>query len=303
MLPLTATKGGKYARLGRRKAGPISALIATLALVASGIISAPAAQAADNPYQRGPDPTNSSIEATRGSFSVTSQSINGASGFGGGQIYYPTDTSKTYGAIAIVPGFVSSWSQLSWLGQRVASQGFVVIGIETKGLTDLPDSRGDQILAALDWATTKSSAASRIDKTRLAAAGWSMGGGGMRQAALKRPSLKATIGMAPWSGERNWSSVTVPSLFFGGSSDIVASPNDHAKPFYNSITKAEKDYIELRDADHFFPTSANTTMAKYFISWMKRWVDNDTRYSQFLCPGPSTGLTSPVSASQNTCAF
>ena len=23
------------------------------------------------------------------------------------------------------------------------------------------------------------------------------------------------------------------------------------------------------------------------ISWLKRWVDEDTRYNQFLCPGPS----------------
>ncbi|SHM40309.1 hypothetical protein SAMN05443668_101498 [Cryptosporangium aurantiacum] len=287
----------------RRRASLPALLLFTAALVASGLTAAPAAQAADNPYQRGPDPTNASIEAATGPFAVGTQPIVGASGFGGGQIYYPTDTSQTYGAVVIVPGFISVWAQLNWLGPRLASQGFVVIGIETSVITDLPDPRGDQALAALDWATTRSPVASRIDRTRLAAAGWSMGGGGLRRAALQRPSLKAIVGMAPWNGERNWSAVTVPTLFFGGSSDAVASPNDHAKPFYNSITRAEKDYIELRNADHFFPTSANTTMAKYFISWLKRWVDNDTRYTQFLCPGPSTGLFAPVSASMNTCPF
>ncbi|MFB9321245.1 alpha/beta hydrolase family protein [Cryptosporangium minutisporangium] len=291
---------------GRSRRGRIPLpgfLLIIAALVAGGLTAAPTAQAADNPYQRGPDPTNASIEATTGPFAVDSQPIVGATGFGGGQIYYPRDTSQTYGAVVIVPGFLSVWAQLNWLGPRLASQGFVVVGIETSGTTDLPDARGNQALAALDWATNRSSVASRIDRTRLAAAGWSMGGGGLRRAALQRPSLKAIVGMAPWNGERNWSSVTVPTMFFGGSSDVVASPNDHAKPFYNSITRAEKDYIELRNADHFFPTSANTTMAKYFISWLKRWVDNDTRYTQFLCPGPSTGLFAPVSASMNTCPF
>ena len=27
------------------------------------------------------------------------------------------------------------------------------------------------------------------------------------------------------------------------------------------------------------------TIAKYSISWLKRFVDDDTRYEQFLCPG------------------
>jgi hypothetical protein len=29
---------------------------------------------------------------------------------------------------------------------------------------------------------------------------------------------------------------------------------------------------------------SNTTIAKYSISWLKRFIDNDTRYEQFLCP-------------------
>jgi hypothetical protein len=37
------------------------------------------------------------------------------------------------------------------------------------------------------------------------------------------------------------------------------------------------------------------------IAWLKRWVDADTRYSQFLCPGPAVTLTGPVSDSRSTC--
>ncbi|NBE96733.1 alpha/beta hydrolase, partial [Nonomuraea sp. KC401] len=29
------------------------------------------------------------------------------------------------------------------------------------------------------------------------------------------------------------------------------------------------------------------TMAKSMVSWLKRFVDEDTRYEQFLCPAPS----------------
>ena len=37
------------------------------------------------------------------------------------------------------------------------------------------------------------------------------------------------------------------------------------------------------------------------IAWLKRWVDEDTRYNQFLCPGPAVRLG--VGTSRTTCPF
>jgi hypothetical protein len=39
-------------------------------------------------------------------------------------------------------------------------------------------------------------------------------------------------------------------------------------------------------------------MAKYMISWLKRFVDNDTRYEQFLCPAPDDR---EIEEYRNTC--
>ena len=59
--------------------------------------------------------------------------VTGQTGFGGGQIYYPTDTTQgTFGAVAVVPGFLMPWESMAWLGPRLASHGFVVIGIQTE---------------------------------------------------------------------------------------------------------------------------------------------------------------------------
>ena len=44
----------------------------------------------------------------------------------------------TFGAVAISPGFTAYWSSISWLGPRIASHGFVVIGIETNTTLDQP---------------------------------------------------------------------------------------------------------------------------------------------------------------------
>ncbi|EME58813.1 alpha/beta hydrolase family protein [Amycolatopsis decaplanina] len=264
-------------------------ILCGLATVAA-LTVAPTAYAAENPYERGPDPTESSIEASRGSFAVSQTSVSSLAviGFGGGTIYYPTSTAQgTFGAVAISPGFTATQSSIAWIGPRLASQGFVVFTIDTNTIYDQPDSRGDQLLAALDYLTQRSDVRSRIDTSRLAVAGHSMGGGGSLEAAQDRPSLQAAVPLAPWNTQKSWSSLRVPTFIIGGESDTVAPVASHSIPFYTSIpASAEKAYMELDNASHFFPNTANTTMAKYTISWLKRFVDNDTRYEQFLCPAP-----------------
>ncbi|GAA0502841.1 lipase [Paractinoplanes deccanensis] len=263
---------------------------AATAVALSVTIGAAPAQAADNPYERGPDPTLAALDASRGPYTVATQDVSSlVSGFGGGTIYYPTTTSEgTFGAVAISPGFTATWSSLAWLGPRIASHGFVVIGIETNTLLDQPDSRGDQLLAALDYLTRQSSVRTRIDATRLAVAGHSMGGGGSLEAARDRPSLQAAVPLAPWNLTKSWSSNRVPTLIVGGESDTIAPVATHSELFYSSLSSTyEKAYLELNNASHFFPQSVNTPTARLAVAWLKRFVDNDTRYDQFICPGPS----------------
>nr|WP_052359809.1 lipase [Actinoplanes friuliensis] len=275
---------------------------ATLTLVAGSLTGATAAQAAENPYERGPAPTSAVLDASRGPFATSQQSVSSlsVSGFGGGVIYYPTSTSAgTFGGIAISPGYTASWSSISWLGPRIASHGFVVIGIETNSVFDQPSSRGNQLLAALDYLTTRSSVRTRVDASRLAVAGHSMGGGGSLEAAKDRPSLQAAVPLAPWNTTKTWSGLQVPTLIIGGESDTVAPVSSHSIPFYNSIpSSAEKAYLELNNASHFFPQSTNTPTGRQAVAWLKRFVDNDTRYDQFICPGPSS---SSISDYRNSC--
>ncbi|MGW7116955.1 bis(hydroxyethyl) terephthalate hydrolase, partial [Streptomyces xanthophaeus] len=255
----------------------------------------PSANAADNPYERGPAPTVASIEASRGSYSVgqTSVSSLSVSGFGGGTIYYPTSTADgTFGAIAVSPGFTADQSSIAWLGPRLASQGFVVFTIDTNTRYDQPASRGEQLLAALDYLTGRSSVRSRIDSTRLGVMGHSMGGGGALEAVKARPSLQAAIPLTGWNTDKSWSEVRTPTLVVGADGDTVAPVATHSEPFYTSLPSTlDKAYLELNGATHFTPNTSDTTIAKYSLSWLKRFIDNDTRYEQFLCPLPRPSLT------------
>ena len=282
----------------------LARLSLALALVGGAITAgATGVEAADNPYERGPAPTTATIEAARGSFAIATTTVarSSVSTFGGGTIYYPTSIDAgTFGAIAISPGFTASQSSIAWLGPRLASQGFVVITIDTRSILDYPESRGTQLLGALDYLTNTSSVATRIDRTRLGVMGHSMGGGGSLEAADDRPALQAAIPLTGWDTRKSFSTVRVPTLVVGAQNDTTAPVASHSIPFYTSLpTSPDKAYLELAGASHSAPTSSNTTIAKYSISWLKRFIDNDTRYDQFLCPGPTS--VSPVSDYRNTC--
>lgn len=287
---------------------PLLAALLTTVLALAALVAQPgSSHAAENPYERGPAPTATSIEAARGPFAIASTTVSdlASPGFGGGTIYYPTSTAEgTFGGVAISPGYTASQSSIAWLGQRLASHGFVVITIDTNSRYDQPASRGDQLLASLNYLTQSSSVRSRVDASRLAVVGHSMGGGGTLEAAKDRPSLQATVGLTPWNTDKTWPEVRTPSLIIGAENDSVAPVGSHAEPFYASLpATTPKAYAELDGASHFAPNTSNTPIARSSVAWLKRFVDDDLRYQQFLCPAPRSGLGTPYSEYRTTCTW
>nr|WP_218566704.1 dienelactone hydrolase family protein [Vallicoccus soli] len=285
----------------RRLRAPLAAALLAAALPA---LAQPAG-AADNPYARGPEPTTASVEAARGPFAVAQTSVSryAVSGFGGGTVYYPTTTTAgTFGAVAVSPGYTARQSSIAWLGPRLASQGFVVITIDTLSTYDQPASRGDQLRAALAYLTQRSSVRARIDPTRLAVVGHSMGGGGALEAAKDDPSLQAAVPLTGWNLDKTWPEVRTPTLVIGAEDDGVAPVRSHSEPFYASLPATlDKAYLELRGAGHLAPTVSNTTIATYTLSWLKRFVDDDLRYDRFLCPAPATSTA--IAEYRSTCPY
>ncbi|MFF8289098.1 alpha/beta hydrolase family protein [Streptomyces sp. NPDC016309] len=255
----------------------------------------PDASAARNPHERGPVPTQASIEAASGPYAVSRASVPSFSvtGFGGGTIYYPTTTDEgTFGAVAVSPGYTTArQSSIAWLGPRLASQGFVVFTIDTTSTYDQPAARGRQLLAALHYLTQRSSVRDRVDATRLGVMGHSMGGGGTLEAAKSRPSLKAAIPLTGWNLDKTWPELRTPTLVIGADGDTIAPVSSHSKPIYQGLPPSlDRAYLELNGATHLTPNLSDTAIAKYSIAWLKRFIDGDTRYEQFLCPLPRPSL-------------
>ncbi|MGW2641786.1 poly(ethylene terephthalate) hydrolase family protein [Streptomyces sp. NPDC001348] len=280
--------------------------VAPASASARPVSDAAAPQAAPgNPYQRGPDPTVAGIEASRGTFATAQVSVAPGNGFNGGVVYYPTDTSLgTWGALAIVPGYSARCAdEEAWMGPWLSSFGFVVICIETNSRTDGADARATELLAGLNWLTKQSPVKAEVDPNRLSVLGHSAGGAGAIIAAERQPSLKAMIGLAPGFPGNGLSMATdtVPTLVIGGQKDTVVTPSYLSSLYATLPSTTQSAFAQIAGADHVYYTRPNNVEMKLLIPWLKVFVDDDTRYTQFLCPAlpdPST-----ISAYQPKCPY
>lgn len=255
--------------------------------------------------QNGAAPTATSVQGD-GPFTVGTYTVPSPSGYKAGTIYYPSNTVSgactKFAAIVAMPGYQGTQSNLSWLGTRFASNGFILMTVDTNTLTDTPNQRGAEILSALNQLVSLGNAtgnpiSGKVDGARLGAMGHSMGGGGTLVAA-RNTLVKAAIPMAPYHDTTtNFSDVVAPTLVATCQGDPVASGTTYGRPMYNSITR-EKAYLELTTTDGHVCVMTGYgnkgVQSRYFTSWMKRWLDGDTRYSQFLCgttPSSSNGVT------------
>ncbi len=296
----------------RREArSAVAAVLAVAAVIVAMLTVGPAAAqpapnvVTPNSTQRGPDPTIASIEATRGTFATAQMSVAAGNGFGGGVVYYPTDTSQgTWGALAIVPGYTAKCAnEEAWMGPWLSSFGFVVVCIETNTTTDSDSQRAAELLAALNWLTTASPVKGEVDPNRLSVLGHSAGGAGAIEAAEQRPSLRAMIGLAPGFPGMGLSMASdqVPSLIVGGQADGTVTPSYLTSLYATLPASTQSARAEIAGASHVYYTHANNVEMKLIIPWLKVFLDGDTRYEQFLCPSlpdPST-----ISMYQSKCPY
>jgi len=279
----------------------------------SGDLPFPDTCTANCGYELGPNPSLAFVQANRGPQPYTTTNVSSSvDGFGGGTIYYPTNISQEMAAISIAPGFTNTQSAIQWWGPVLASHGFVVITIDTNGRFDQPASRSRQLDSALNYLISQSDSSSSpisglVDENRLATMGFSMGGGGSLQSA-SRNRLSAAVPLAPWNtGSNNFNQINVPTMILACENDGTASVNSHASPFYNSIPgSTDKVYLEINGGSHNCSTgqstSNNVVLSTYGVSWMKRFLDKDARYNQFLC-GPNHEANSRISEFRDTCSF
>lgn len=265
-------------------------------------------------YEVGPNPTLSALQPSQGPLSVSSTIVpSSVSGFGGGTIYFPSNAQQELAAIAVAPGFTNYQSAIQWWGPLLASHGYVVITIDTNGRFDNPNSRSLQLDAALSHLIDEGNRANSpisgiVDENRLATMGFSMGGGGSLISA-SRNRLSAAVPLAPWnSGGNDFDQIGVPTMIMACENDTTASVNSHASPFYNTIPNStDKAYMEITNGPHNCANGDNgngndALLSTYGVSWMKRFLDKDQRYAQFLC-GPNHIANPSINEYRDNCNY
>ncbi|EFL32191.1 glycoside hydrolase family 18 [Streptomyces viridochromogenes DSM 40736] len=258
-----------------------------------------------------PAPSTASLEAADGPLTTAAYTVPDPSGYGSGTVTYPT-AGGSYPGVVLMPGYQGTQQNLQWLAPRLASWGFVVINVGTNTLTDDPASRGRQITAAGTQLLALGNAtgtpiSGKVNGT-LGAVGHSMGGGGVMAALRDDPRFRAGVPTAPYYPNVNFSGVTDPTFFLTCQSDPVAHGNSYAVPWYNSMSQAEKLYIEV-PGDHLCPMTGSGNKAKqgkWIVSFLSYWLRADTRFAPFLC-GPARDTdrndTSLVTRWMDTCPF
>lgn len=268
------------------------------AALCAGVLTASmaASQAQAESHLRGPDPTTASLEAAAGPFAVASVIVDSPVGYKGATVHYPKGNGP-FALVVFAPGFIETQSWNEWWAKYLASHGFVVVNIDTKSTLAFPPAREREQLAALKDVIKRSNKPGTpyyglIDATRLGAMGHSMGGAATLELARDTPNIKAIVPMAPFqTAGTDYRRLKVPTLILACKGDIVATAKSHSEPIYESLSPSlDKAYVELASGGgHPCTTSLGTSpevkkmAAKYGVSWLKRFLDEDTRYSPFLC--------------------
>jgi pimeloyl-ACP methyl ester carboxylesterase len=236
-------------------------------------------------YENGPAPTAASAGRARGSFAYTTRNVNG-SGFNSGVLYTPS-TGDRYGAILLIPPFMVNSSALAPQAQLYASNGFVVLAMNANTTADFPAQRAQQGRAALTFLKTQA----KVDASRIGVGGYSMGGGATMEVVSSDSTIKAGVPWVPWNIGRTFPGDRVPTLIIGASGDTVAPMSSHARPFYNSIPSGVPKGLVTTSGSHFMPSTPPAGARQLALSWMKYFVDGDTRYRPLIAQASGVQAT------------
>jgi triacylglycerol lipase len=279
-----------------RRLGAVAAMLALA-------IGATSMQARAAGFERGPAPTRAALEAA-GPYQLDAFKIDRADAkaydYGGATVYYPKGTGETFGIVTLTPGFIGFQLVYEPLARRIASHGFIVVSLDTGTVLDFPDLRAKEMAGALKQAielaqSGKAPYAAVLDASRRAVMGHSMGGGGTLAAAVADKTLKAAVPITPWHTTQSFAGDTVPTLIVACEKDWIAPNKQHSDPFYASLgSTLPRGEIEVKGADHLCPLSLakadyQNTVAKSAIAWLKRFLDEDSRYDAMVKGGINGG--------------
>jgi dienelactone hydrolase len=173
-------------------------------------------------------------------------------------------------------GFQLSTSNYAMTAERLASHGFVVVGVDSGGgLLGGPTNaqERDGVVAAIDWATTSAPFASSVDDERIGVMGHSRGGKVSVMVAAADARIDATLLLDPVNGCGPGQSFSadcpdVTGAAFAGALRMpvgVMGETNNATGGFMSCAPADQNYQTIFDA---------ISMASWAVEWTFTGADH-----------------------------
>ena len=187
-----------------------------------------------------PDTTQALSNTGNSEICVYSQGLSDP-GYASAEISYPCDLSAaSYPATTLTGGFTNTKEQMRWLANHLTSHGYVVINMTPTNRYGNPTvwekahKAGFAKLASEDQ-NPQSLIYKKIDLTKRALTGYSMGGGGVLLAAEDMDNVQAaTVALAPYLSfdQPDFAKLTGPTLVLGSENDELAY---NAEEYYSKL--------------------------------------------------------------------
>jgi len=184
----------------------------------------------------------------------------------------PVSQTQRYPLVVLSHGLLGWASAFTYLGEHLASRGYVVVAIDHRD--DLPGPL-DPLKSAIAFRSTDQLATiaalrrwsgdpqhflhGRIDTDRIAVVGYSMGGfGALQTAGREDPGLKGVVAIAPWGGQSHVGAIdstalrtlTVPVLFVAGDHDDVSGFQDGTRSLFQGAAGSNRWLLVYENARH-----------------------------------------------------
>lgn len=219
--------------------------------------------------------------------------------FAGATIFYPLTLSfdAPMGGVVMVPGFRASQQNYEWWGPALASLGYAVMILDTNTPTDGLDARKNALIAGVNFLKAQNSndaspLSGKIDTSRMAIMGHSMGGGAALAAAAEiGEAVQAVIPLSPYCCEpggqfsADYSSLNTPTLIIASATDDIAPPAEHARMLYDAIGGSNKVYMEFAEGDHMIVANGGPdlpTIGKFALAFLKVHLDGKANLNDFV---------------------
>ncbi len=210
-------------------------------------------------------------------------------------VYYPCETQAgPFPASTLTGGWTNEKEEMDWLASHVVSHGYILIAmtpVNKFGLNPQWRTAHNAGISKLKSENNRAGSpiAGLVNTNALQIMGYSKGGGGTLLAANDQgASLKTAQAIAPYFDTFHaLNGIRSATIIYTGTQDTVA-PAQQSLMMYSSLPKSiDRTLCYFNGFGHMVwwnkgdPTAHDKAWT-YIVSWMKVYLNGDTRYESFI---------------------